>query len=289
MKLTRSIHDIKSRNAHRDLYLVSEYLRPGDVLLTQGITFKSTMIADATKGPFSHAAIVDSRYSVIESLGDGIGHSFLETGRFEKRSHGRNSRMIRLSNTSKAVLLRHPEFVSTSTKLETELMNVINSASQPYIGMHYPHVLKLATALPDQNPIKILYEKYRKIRNNRAPPPDFESPFCSALIVLIFQALQLKLFKKQAKHDAVSPNRLWHDSVLVPISGAITYADDSDGEPKRVRQWNTQFAIVPTRKDEIRAHRQALAAIQSIEQFLKDLEESEKETAKLVKKIQEII
>ena len=110
-------------------------------------------------------------------------------------------------------------------------MIVIGKIVQPDLGMRFPTLFKLAPALPLSNPLRIFYERFRENLARAVPSEDFEGPFCSAFVALVFNELGFPLFSDARNCDCISPNDLLFSNLEV-VPHAITHADFSLVSPK---------------------------------------------------------
>ena len=255
------------------LFLVGRAVRPGDVLLTLGVEKFSKVVSKFTQGPFSHAAILGMRrpYSLIlfEALDDGIGETPIALSRIEKRGR-RFEKLYALRDTRAAILLRHPKLAALSDLEADNIGFIIIKIVDPYLGMRYPTLYKLADALPADHPLKLLYHRFGSPLKSAFPPKDFEGPFCSALVSLVYQKLGIELFSHSRSHETISPNDFLK-SELKQVPDAITGADASDGMPDLVKLRTVSYP--PTSREKcIVGNRGWLENVKSTKEFLDSLD-----------------
>jgi hypothetical protein len=263
-------HSIVTSATGGTLYLVSQRVQPGDVLLTGGRARFSLAIERLTGGPFSHAALLESHLRLYEALLDGIGPTNLPVGRIE----GNEEELLYLRPLvgHTALLLRHPALAQLAYGDRMKLLQVIGEVMHPYVGMRYPTLYKLANALPPRNPLRLFYDTFQRQLQSALPPQDLEGPFCSAMVALVFDKLGLSLLGRGESVDALNPNGLLHSGLHI-VEGAIVVANDAeDGMPDLVRGVNDGNSGFLSREREIEGNRARLEAMKSVKEFLDELD-----------------
>lgn len=203
------------------LHLNISVLRPGDVLLTRSSAKHFTMISLATKGPFSHSAIVVNSTSIFEADRIGSGYTPLSPDRCE--IVGTEVRQLhRLPQVKCALVLRHPKLaeVHDLESLSNNLMTIL----YPFMGLEYSALRKLTEAWNRDPILKGFASRILGIIDNFGDRKFVPGPFCSELVSLLFEQMRLQCFKKQREPKTINPNTFL-ESILVPVKDAIRYAD----------------------------------------------------------------
>lgn len=250
---------VTRRSGSGTLYLVSELIQPGDVILSLGDEETSRQIAGVTGGPFSHAAIVSRPDHLLESIDDGIGETRLAVGRMEERE-GSPTPLLEFAHVDAALVLRHPELEAIDHDELVEVMKRIMTASSAFLGQRYPSLYKLAPALPPLHPISLFAGAFKSVLVAAYPPEAFEGPFCSFLVALIYEQLGLSLFRRKRKPGTVNPNDFLK-SLLKPVADAVTTADPKcRNRQDLVDLANKPYGSYPSRTATIEGHRSQLQA-----------------------------
>jgi hypothetical protein len=195
------------------LYLLVNRLRTGDVILSQGGEKESDLIATITGGPYSHAALFyrpshGDLGSLFESLDDGIGFRPFPASALKKVERDmRETRMfvdvslIRKQPYRAFAVFRHPKFGGKNT-----VARVFRNALEPFWYREYPRAEQLAAAA--SLPKYLTWFISRLLASYDDEPKTRPGPFCSQLIVAVYERLGVRLFGDDRDCFSVSPNDL---------------------------------------------------------------------------------
>lgn len=237
-------------------------LRPGDVILSYGGGKISKLIATATKGPFSHAAIVRNYMQRVEALDDGVGLSNHRIDRVEW--HGSNCVLLMKISEAPTVVLRHEAAVMDSPvegeRFDRELYRLQ--------GLPYADWAKFLNALPDDH--------FARAIADRIQPSDktmevLEGRFCSECVAETYGAMGWTL--PRIKLDHVSPNDLWRlrqpdgplkvmDNLIVDADEAAVKTDDAEGNAI-VTELTTTFPPGRFKLEEMKDFKLGMATVAS--------------------------
>jgi hypothetical protein len=237
-------------------------LRPGDVILSYGGGKISKLIATATKGPFSHAAIVRNYMQRVEALDDGVGLTNHRLDRVEW--HGSDCTLLMKISEAPTVVLRHREAV-TDNPTEAERFDRELYRLQ---GLPYADWAKFLNALPDDH--------FARPIADRIQPSDkamevLEGRFCSECVAETYAAMGWRL--PGIKLDRVSPNDLWRlrhpdgplkvmDDLIVDADDAAAKAGDAKGEAI-VTELTTTFPPSRFKLEEMKRFKLGMATVAS--------------------------
>lgn len=229
--------------------LISERLRPGDVILTRGMEKESLLIAVSTAGPFSHAALVLNESSVFEALDDGVGYNWLRPV-CSGSLNGQRIHCVRLGSTvSNIKVLRHRHLKSISSH---RVHSALDALVREFLGHPYSIMRRLAEPL-----IWIVRPVARWLLGRKDPadkrrPEALPGVFCSELIAQFFQGLSIPLFGGARRPEQISPNELWRlngitfdevqNVILLPedmnqMENCISTEHAAKGYDPAMRQW----------------------------------------------------
>jgi len=173
-----------------DLYLNTRELKPGDVLLTRGPGKKpSKVIATATGGPYSHAALIVNFASMFESEDMGVGYTLLRIHRVEETKNGPRF-LSCLEGIEEAEIRRHPHF-QNDKEHDAFLEETLHRALLPFYGKQYPEWANLADALgggPKTAIARLVLAIKDRIENEKLIN---QGPFCSQLVAAAFSKMFL--------------------------------------------------------------------------------------------------
>ncbi len=228
----------KDYNMKGGKFIRCELLNPGDVILSCGNEKHSKAIARMTKGPYSHACFALTATYRFESLMDGIGFSYREIDRAEYHPSEGHRLLEDVSDFRRITVYRHPSI--TGKELE-RVKEQLPEILQQFFGLQYPKLLKLAQASSNSPNIRrflsVLLDMIDKISGHH---PIVPGPFCSQLIALVFEMLNLNkpLFPSKRASDTVNPNDLAHSN-LQEIPNILCEVDETSHEnPQLAKEIN---------------------------------------------------
>ncbi|WP_347989939.1 hypothetical protein [Methylomonas sp. AM2-LC] len=198
-------------------FLRIDKIRPGDVLLTRGRAARSTFIAKATRGEFSHAAIfLPLEYALqptlVEADGLGVGFTNLPLLFLSSTEFG-NFSVYSIPDAPKAYkLLRHPAIESKTPK---QLLKAASDLQEKVLFRRYSILSRLIKPVDLSDRIEEISEQVVKLMESRKGVSSHTGVFCSELVAMYFDALGITLFKKPRSAESVSPNHLDENSSLL--------------------------------------------------------------------------
>ena len=213
-------------------FLRMEKVQVGDVLLSRANekSFETTLIALATLGTYSHAAVFiwlkqvsEARrplVQLIEAEDQGVGWTNLSE--FPLAIDGTTFETVAAlpGIPSKAALLRHPEMSKVSAEL---LVNASNQLHDEQLFMAYPPLTRLVEATPFPSFIKGLLRRVVAHEEKQHDPLAIGS-FCSQLVAQFFELLPIQLFTPSKLPQEVSPNDLARSN-LIEVPNALILKD----------------------------------------------------------------
>lgn len=211
-------------------FLDLDVVRPGDVLLSRGRDRFSWLIAIATGGLYSHAAVfLPFRYSrgsldsadaadfgcidldstdliLVESDDHGVGKTFLRQLSIKDGANV-HPNLARLPDGYKtAILLRHPELARVDKGVIEQAVMIFNDTE---LLRHYSSWDRLAGPL--RIPVPSVQRFIgQKLTNYLGEPtgPVLPGCFCSELVAKFFQQIDIPIFEKAISPENISPNDL---------------------------------------------------------------------------------
>lgn len=213
-------------------FLWLDQVQAGDVLLTRGISRGATVVAIASGGSYSHAAIwlplagaSDgagatrgrgwSAVNLIESDPLGVGSTLLEVLHLS-RDGGPTRLAARLPGVRTAMLLRHPEMAGVP---DQTLAAAVDALANSEFYKSYTARERLADAVNLPAGLKPIVRRGLALANPQDVTPGL---FCSELVAKFYADLPLPLFDTSAAPAEVSPSRLAAPgSRLFPVTGAV--------------------------------------------------------------------
>ena len=167
------------------MFVLNKYKKAGDILLIRSNSKIGAIIANATRGAFSHAAFVVSDRKIIEALGD-VGVQVSSIDRFIFRD-SRNIRVFR-SNLN----------IDEYEKLKNYIDNnhIFNHQSKSY---------------DTKGAIKSILNLDKKIDN--------EKFFCSKLVARVFEEIGVVLVEKNTEN--ITPNDFLKSSKLKDVTDIV--------------------------------------------------------------------
>jgi hypothetical protein len=205
--------DTKANNPWRQAILRNQVLQPGDVLLTRGQGFKSAVVARATGGSHSHAAIwlPDDGLPLLnlyESDGQGVGPTHLQHVHVKDGPQQEIGYLLP-GEPGRFALWRHPGLgalpLAEVLRATTELKDL--ACFRRYARLHRLSNTLLGDSL-QRRALRVTARLALPLIDPRADEPGHEGIFCSELVGLFFQMLNLPLFDGHLAPERISPNHL---------------------------------------------------------------------------------
>jgi hypothetical protein len=194
------------------LVLQTDLIEPGDVLLTGKTGFESAAIAALSGGPFSHAAFFVNPWTTFESDGGIIRYKL--TKHLGSAIHGEKVVSIgeMSGNPVIAELRRHPNMQAVPVERFAEAFEqeLIESFGKNYSEYH--RLIRLANV---PGPLKDLAAETIKLYEIWTAGQSVPGPFCSELVVRIYNRLGLDCFETTRRPEQISPNALAKSKLVV--------------------------------------------------------------------------
>ena len=222
-------------------------LRPGDVLLSRGRSPHSALIATATRGGYSHAALwvpVSTEHHdvlyLIESDSVGVGPTYPQLMTVEY-GHTVESAYSVPGNPSQALVLRHPDMARIEVGA---MLEALGSLTEQEFGKSYSRLSRLPFAARDLDPvIRRAASAIAGVADSLQPPTTQYGPFCSELVVRFFERLGLQVMVGPVPPEEISPNALGsQQSLLVVVDDAVINPSDV---PDEMRGYPIQVGVKP--------------------------------------------
>lgn len=232
-------------------FLKSGAVRPGDVLLTRGRGGESTLIAAVTGGQFSHAAlwlpVPDSPLpALIEAEDLGVGFTTLTPIHFMTGSTVTSTYSLPQSPLAWK-LMRHPAIAGIAPE---RLIAASEAFLKKVLHRRYSALERLVKPVGLPAPIESIAGRLGAFADRLSRAQGHHGIFCSELVALYFEELQVSLFKSggpAATH--VSPNDLDSGICLLKCVEDAFLAPDSlgtDFEATRTElEWLARKDVVP--------------------------------------------
>ncbi|MBC3915972.1 hypothetical protein H8L32_00610 [Undibacterium sp. CY18W] len=191
-------------------FLIVDNIQPGDVLLTCGSMSQSLAIARITDGQYSHASIWlpnDTGYPIlVESDGLGVGSTILSAHTLCGPGQGDIELAYSIPNAPKKYkLLRHPDIASVSLECLQAARKRLEARAFHRSYSQLSRLIKPAKLHPT---VETIAEGVVRFAERTLSSPNMHGVFCSELVVMYFEELNLPLFESQQKASMVSPNDL---------------------------------------------------------------------------------
>lgn len=222
-------------------FLKMGVVRAGDVLLTRGRGAESAVIAAVTGGQFSHAALwLPLRDSptpaLIESEDLGVGFTPLVPIHFRAGSALISTYSIPHSPLVWK-LMRHPALAGIDL---SRLADASDAFLQKVLSRRYSALERLVKPVGLPAPIETLAERLGAFADRLARAQGHQGIFCSELVALFFEELQVTLFEGSGCASThVSPNDLVSSTSLLravaDVSRSIQLAARAPGHSTRSR------------------------------------------------------
>lgn len=199
-------------------------LQPGDVLLTSSPNLRSKLLGQITNGEYSHAAIVLTSGTILESTPDaGIHQKHMPSGELIRNGSG-SDMLFPMSECYSAQVLRHFDYIGISSSLMNEIEQEIMDLFRLYHGLNYPKYEKLVMALPQESALKKFgYILFPSLASGTSR--ELDGPFCSYLVAAIYEGLGKKLFDFELDAANFSPNTFCSSNYLEKVESVVEYND----------------------------------------------------------------
>ena len=190
----------------RELFLRSDLLQPGDVILTAETSASSKTVRYSTGGPYSHAMLVIDELNRFDKCGSGIR---CVPARIDKcEIHNGQVRWFNaISSHLRFDVFRHPDLESLGPDEQQELSKRMSEFVMTW-GMSEYRLERLAKARTRTNlqkPIRLLARVVSSFRWFGTP---VSGPFCSELVAMFFQEIGVELFDQPTEPSFVNPSML---------------------------------------------------------------------------------
>jgi len=207
------------------MVLRTDLLKAGDILLTRGGEKDSKRITLFSAGPYSHAALLINSTMIFESDGGVIGcKRFRDLGRARI-----GSEVVPIAEIPGTPILcavfRHPLFQTVSEETFSEALLQEMDAS---FGKDYSERYRLVKASWLPFGLRHVASWCLFLRERRSLKDKIPGPFCSELVMRVFQRLKLPVFDSQMLPEETSPNDLLNTkrSNLRSVEGCVVSSTD---------------------------------------------------------------
>jgi hypothetical protein len=178
----------------KSLFLVLNRLLPGDVVLCTERKTISESIARELNGQFAHAALIlDDPCIWFESRTDGVGITLKIPDKFPVID-GVASPLLDVSRYYAAfTVLRHPAMETLSEQKRVAAVSKLGKMATDLTGLYYARLeslIELAPRWKNRRISKLLLRAGDLLTGGCKPLP---GPFCSALIVVMYEEIGLDL------------------------------------------------------------------------------------------------
>lgn len=200
------------------VYLDCQQLQPADVILTAQRSLVSSAIRAATRGPYSHAALVIDKDLIFEATQEGVGYTRLSCARLEYPTASHDVRQLHAlpEAVTRAVVLRRGGLVGVTKSRLTQLVT-------PFLWKQYPALAETTTVFDTPTMRRGFAALLRLHDRTRKTPLRNPGLFCSQLVAAIFQALDSPLIPGIAA-ERFSPSRILK-AALTDVEHAVTQPD----------------------------------------------------------------
>jgi hypothetical protein len=232
-------------------FLRLDRLAAGDIVLMRGRGLGSSIIAVGTEGKFSHAALVlnlRGSLTLFDSLDTGIGQMSLILDAFGD-VNGETAPLMELPDASAFAVFYHPLIKHV---LESKLLEESERLVRDYSGKQYSRHERLPGALRRFKPLAPALGPLFRAFDRRYHPEGVYGPFCSELVMIFFEKLELHVFDNLTSSDSVAPNDLTR-SRLVPKDGAVIaggrfthFTRIDHGLARSANEWRSRHAEMRT-------------------------------------------
>lgn len=254
-------------------FIISERLRPGDVILLDSDTARARLIKIGQNGPWYHPALVLNQFTVFESDGMGIGRTPLQQMGMA-RVGGKLVSLSRPScNPTDFCVLRHPNLENIDAQ---KLDEALGAFVTKYAGLDYSDVSRLMEAafLPKhvRRALASIVSAVADPMVRRFADRKIPGPFCSELIAAFFDGVGHSAFGDNRKPETVAPSHLADAaiSVLEQRADAIVVDPIIEVEPNDIASGMSREEWLPVEKHVRRQRVQAEEVRGSLAAFQRD-------------------
>lgn len=251
------------------IYLRSELLRPGDVVVCRGSApIVPLGIAYATGSPYSHAFVVVSAWRWFEADAHGVGYSDTLGHTGWLNGPGVHEHVVAIPECRYAVVLRHPALRSAEpASVEAAITTIVEQWS----GQDYSDFRRLFPSLMVSG--KARWWVRSALRAQQwLTPREKDGMFCSEVVARTYEALaptfpNSELFSAPRKPELVHPGHLVASRLEAVERAVVDTARLEDGlaVERDGFEWDRRFSTKMARlrrvsQMEIDAARQAMRA-----------------------------
>lgn len=206
-----------SREGTPARYLRVDLLFPGDVILSTSAAKVSRGIRVATRGRYSHAALVINQRIWLEALEDAVAVTPISIDRviIDRESPIGEGWLRDVSASPALDVYRHPahaHFRSPSDPEAWVLSNRLNFLSLSETLTEYPDVRSVLRAvvgrIVDLPGVRHLLDAINTAHRGEGAGTLVPGKFCSQLVAAIYGGIEVPLFKRSRSPGRVSPNAL---------------------------------------------------------------------------------
>jgi hypothetical protein len=218
-------------------------LRAGDVLLTRGAGFESSLIKAFSGGTFSHSALCTTPHTIFESDGENVvGNKILKIIAYAHSRHETIPLGKVPGKAARCAVYRHPEMTSVSPD---RFAKVLKQTMTMFYGRDYSYMCRLGRLAKTNSLFRWGIRKYCDFKDRRLGKDALPSVFCSELVAYFYSELGLSLFTEPRLAHDISPNDL-ANSRLELVAGAVV--DPATLENVRIAgpQENSLFKALET-------------------------------------------
>jgi hypothetical protein len=249
-----------------DLLLRSEYLFPGDIILSTTRRPVSHLIRIGSFGPYSHAALVINGTAVFEAKSDGLGYTSIFPKRCERDSYDATKCLI-LSEVTDSHMYRVGVFRHREAyKLRPEhIKTTIDKLTQQEFGLQYPPLHKPGAAADIPLP-PFVYDGIEKALSWSKVPISNPGSFCSEFVAKVYKELNLTIHHPPVPPNMVSPNSLARSVYLAFLDSLVVEPDPYAEEIKT--QLDTLQDMPFISRDTLETMREARIVLEKAKAFL---------------------
>lgn len=227
----------KKVDASAKRFLRLGLLEPGDVILTRPEHWISRKIAKKTGGEYSHAALVYDGWLWFESRADGIGFTVrLPTDLEVEQGEAASPWLLDVSEYARIDVFRHPLWNRLSQARKVVALGKLEKSLFQLSGRDYAP-LDLVASVGRHKLGRVVGTVARILDLLRTGVKLDPGPFCSALIVAVYEQIGIDLFHEPKRSWETSPNDLTEPklSQLQQVRGIVGPAlVSTDGEDLEV-------------------------------------------------------
>ena len=204
----------------KHIYLNHRLVMPGDVLVSLSRGVMPKIVSKATRGDYWHAALCLAPTLLYEADRKGVYSTPLEFTCFVDQA-GKSRFGLLLPHITKAKLLRHDSISARLQKEYYEVQDDFAYIAAEYFTRPYSELGRLLCALPPQNPLQRIGEKYETKLLKNSLGKKGRRIFCTELIAAIYEKLGIPLFKVNKPPVTVNAAALADESELKEVPDAV--------------------------------------------------------------------